>query len=261
MLRILASVRDLNIVVVGANDGKANDPIYGFTMKKKRETKILLIEPNQQLLPYLEDNYSEHPSHKIANCAIGEEGQLVLYSLKREFWKDFNPKYAKEWPSYRAATGITSALKSEVEDALVRQNIDPGIAIVGIQVTAKRLGRVLEELNWPTPIDILQIDAEGYDDMVLRNSNLTSTKPTLIYFETHKMPDEKVKSLKHYLFRRKYRVYVVGGNSFAIKSAASPLSFLLTIVMSLYVGLHFLYSAVSKPFTFLKDILSRHGEK
>ena len=47
-LRTLIEIKhQLNIVVVGANDGKTNDPIYDFVMRRSGATNILLIEPNK----------------------------------------------------------------------------------------------------------------------------------------------------------------------------------------------------------------------
>lgn len=109
-LRTLINIKHkLNIVVVGANDGKNNDPIYDFAMSNSGSTSTLLTEPNKPLLPYLESNYSSHPSHKVANCAIGKPGILTLYAIKQSAWASFQPNYAKDWPLYRAPTGITTA--------------------------------------------------------------------------------------------------------------------------------------------------------
>jgi hypothetical protein len=43
----------VNIVQVGANDGKTNDPIYDFVSDNKYKTNIILIEPAKQVTPYL----------------------------------------------------------------------------------------------------------------------------------------------------------------------------------------------------------------
>lgn len=109
-LRALIQIKNkINVVVVGANDGKINDPIYNFNIEKSDKSIVCLIEPNTALLPYLKENYSSHPCYKIANCAVGKDGILSLYAIKEDFWESFQPPYAKRWPVYRAATGITSA--------------------------------------------------------------------------------------------------------------------------------------------------------
>lgn len=84
VLRALTRIKHrLNIVVVGANDGRVNDPIYDFAMKIPDRTNILLIEPNKLLLPYLQNNYSSHPSHQIAFMNCMEEIFFVLEIITR----------------------------------------------------------------------------------------------------------------------------------------------------------------------------------
>ena len=61
----------INIVEVGANDGRINDPIYSFVMNHKETTCVLLIEPQAELIPFLQENYKEHRSVTIFNGAKG----------------------------------------------------------------------------------------------------------------------------------------------------------------------------------------------
>jgi FkbM family methyltransferase len=258
-LRILIGIKNqLNIVIVGANDGKTNDPAYNFNMTRSSATNVLLIEPNKQLLPYLQRNYSLHPSHQIANCAIGKEGTLILYAVKQEVWDRFQPTYAKGWPLYRAATGITSAIKSHLEKALMGQNLDPDNAIDILNIPAKALKTLLEELKWPTLIDVLQIDAEGYDDVVIYNSNLSNTKPKIIYFESHNMSKEKGKLLKQYLSKQRYRTYKVGGDSLAVESRINPTCISLNVIMSIHSGLELIIRVKRKVSVLMKGLIGRH---
>lgn len=262
-LRLLVAIKNqLNIVVVGANDGKTNDPIYNFAMRRASKTNILLIEPNKPLLPYLQNNYSSHPSHQIANCAVGKEGTLTLYAVKREFWDIFQPTYATKrgWPSYRAATGITSPIKSHVEKALVRQNIDPDSAIDILNIPAKELKTLLEDLKWPTPIDVLQIDAEGYDDIVIYNSNLSHTRPKLIYFESNHLSEEQGKVLKNDLSKRRYKTYKVSNNTLAVDSQINPTCILLNLIMPIHSGIKLLFLVIRRPFVVMKGLFGR-GKK
>ena len=219
-LRALIGIKHrLNIVIVGANDGKINDPIYNFAMRMSGRTNILLIEPNKALLPYLQNNYSPHPSYQIANYAIGKEGMLTLYAIKKECWNRFRPAYAKGWPSYRAATGITSSIKSHLEKALVRENMNPDDMIDILNIPSKQLKTLLVELKWPSPIDVLQIDAEGCDDLVIHASNLEYTKPKILYFENDNIPQERMESLLIYLSKHHYKTYKIGRNSLSVGSS------------------------------------------
>jgi FkbM family methyltransferase len=245
-LRVLYALkRRLNIVVIGANDGKTNDPIYDFVMARPA-THVLLVEPNKPLLPYLRDNYAQHPSHQIANCAIGPEGLLTLYAVKREFWDQFQPAYAAGWPSYRAATGITSAIKSQLEKALAYQSINPQAAIDELQIPSKQLGSLLGELKWPVPVDVLQVDAEGYDDAVIYNCNLDRTRPLLLCFERHNLSQSKYQKLADYLGGYGYQIYRVGGDGLAVDGRRVPAGVLIRLVLLLHSALGSLSRTVAR---------------
>ena len=215
---------NLNIVVVGANDGRVNDPIYEFAMDMSSKTNMLLIEPNKFLLPHLQKSYSSHPSHQIANCAIGHESMLTLYAVKSNWFDRFQPAYAKGWPIYRAATGITSANKEHVEKALLFEGINPDDAIESLNVPCQQLSPLLAALNWPSAIDVLQIDAEGYDDSVIHAANIQSTRPKLIYFENRNIPEERINALVNYLSSQHYQTHKIDGDSLAVDSRINTLS-------------------------------------
>ena len=241
-LYLLSKVkRKINIVVVGANDGKFNDPIYDFAMQCMNRTTICLIEPNTDLLPYLEKNYSTHPNHKIINCAIGPDGFLTLYTIKKEYWSDFQPDYAKVkgWPEYRAATGITSASRKHLEDALEKDShLDADKVITSLQVPSKELEKALSGVSWKMPIDVLQIDAEGHDDSVIYSSNLKLTNPKYIYFELHHIPQDRLQSLLKYLSEEGYKTYKIRRNALSVKRKGSPLNIFLSCFLSLATNKH-----------------------
>lgn len=258
LMTLIGIKRRLNLVVVGANDGKNNDPIYEFAMSRSDVTKILLIEPNTLLTPYLLSNYSSHPSHQVANCAIGEEGMLTLYVIKQDAWDRFRPAYAQGWPAYRAATGLTSAIKSHLEKALAEQSIDPESAIETLNIPAKKLKTLLDELKWPVPIDVLQIDAEGYDDVVIFNSNLDCTRPTLIHFENHNMPRDKHKSLKKFLSDQHYSVYDLRGDSLAVDGRFNLTSIALNLIVFISCGIEFVFRVFRKLSRVAKGIFAKN---
>lgn len=238
VLEALIRVIDrLNIVIVGANDGRINDPIYEFVMKMADRTNMLLIEPNKSVLPYLQENYSSHPSYQIANNAIGEEGILTLYAIKKDCWTQFQPAYAKGWPLYRAATGITSSVKSHLEKALIRENLNPDDSIEVFNIPAKGLNTLLAELERSPTIDVLQIDAEGCDDLVIYASDIENTQPRLIYFESQSIPKERMEFLLKYLSGHCYKTYRIGGDSLSVYSRVDSLFIFLNIVVILSLSL------------------------
>ena len=75
VLALLAAKGHLNMVVVGANDGRINDPIYDLIrLVVKDRVSLTLIEPNRHLHPVLRENYSFLPTVTILGTAIGPPG-------------------------------------------------------------------------------------------------------------------------------------------------------------------------------------------
>lgn len=250
-LGMLAALRRrLYIVVVGANDGRVNDPIYGFVMARSSTTKILLIEPNEQLLPHLDFNYRDHPDYSIAHCAIGNEGMLLLYVISEEYWERFQPAYAAGWPVYRAATGLTSATKANIEHALRREGLNPDTAIKEIRVRARALDNLLVEIEWECPIDVIQVDTEGYDDIVIYNSSIAQLKPRVVHYE--RLTDATRESeLRDFLTDRGYTIFPVWGDVLAIRKELELASVLLHVAM-------FIHTAFITPFKLLCRPFKRH---
>ncbi len=227
---LLKLSKPLKIIIVGANDGKINDPSYNLIMKNAQKTQVLLVEPNTALISVLKENYRKHPSFEVANCAIGSNGIFQLFIIKEAWWPHFRPSYAEGWPVYRAATGVTSATKSNVEEALTRQGLDPKVAMGVINVPFKPLSELCRELNWKTPIDILQVDVEGHDDRVIYESNIDLLRPKLILFESHNLSAERQEALTRFLTERSYSIYTIKGDRLAVNRKSVALGIYLKLL-------------------------------
>ncbi len=226
LIALLSCKESLKIVEVGANDGQTADPLYEFAMAFKDRTDITLIEPNSKLVPYLEQSYVDHPSHKIANCAIGPKGQLVLHAVSPSIWNDLDVSYANDWPIYRAPTGVTSTHRAHVENWLRKHLPDKSLldhAIIELIVESAPLMEVLNRLhsrsdNNAFPIDVLQVDTEGFDAEVIYQSSIDETAPSIIYFESRHLSADRIVNLRIFLDHRGYIVTRQGGgNSLAIQ--------------------------------------------
>lgn len=215
--------KGLNIVIVGANDGKINDPIYPFIKHNADHSKVLLIEPQLELLPYLKDNYSFHPDKKIACCAIGQDGGATLYTVKEAYWSKLDVPYAKErqWPLYRAPTGVASSNKDFLVEWL-NKHLKEGDAYDAIQesfIVSKSLNEVIEEQEFPKNINLLQIDTEGFDDQVIYASDIESIKPEMIHFEKSLLTDDQSLKVFSYLEKLEYKVFKIGRDAIALHNS------------------------------------------
>lgn len=199
----------LRIVVVGANDGRINDPIYSFARKFSNSTELFLIEPQESLLPHLRENYAFHPRATICNLAIGEPGSITLHSVREEIWPRLRVDYAGGWPAYRAPTGITSGNADHVRRWLRKygpKDVDVDSMMASHVVESARLPDVLRTCGAKGEIDVLQIDTEGMDDIVILNSGIDELRPRVIYFEAENLPKERLTAVLRFLDERHYIV-------------------------------------------------------
>jgi FkbM family methyltransferase len=209
----------LRIVVVGANDGRINDPVYSFVKRFTHSTDLILIEPQKSLLPHLRDNYAFHPRTTVCNVAIGEEGSLTLYSVRSSAWPHLNVGYAKDWPPYRAPTGVTSGNRRHVRRWLAKyapKGADIDSMIAEEIVESRPLPDVLRSCEVQGDIDALQVDTEGMDDIVIFNSGIDELRPRLIHFEAENLSADRLQSIMGYLEQRGYLLGRCGRDMMAV---------------------------------------------
>jgi FkbM family methyltransferase len=199
----------MSIVQIGANDGKFGDPIYQFVMRNRHATKILLIEPQAELIPFLKENYSRHPSASFCNCAIGPAESIVLYRVKPEMLGNFKPRYMKDAPAYRVPSGFASQSLEHVTrhaEGSFEDGIKSSDYLQQITVHARALSSFRTEMPWIGNLDLLQVDVEGADDMVIFSSNIEELRPNLINFEYKNLVAERARKLNEYLVGNHYHV-------------------------------------------------------
>jgi FkbM family methyltransferase len=219
MLAVRGPQDKLRIVQVGANDGRVNDPIYRIAHRFAARTSLLLIEPQRAVIPYLRENYARHPDIRIENCAVGEGGALTLYTVNEAYWGRLNVPYAKDWPVYRAPTGVTSASRAHVEKWLAKF-IDtkplPPDAITALDVPVRGLPDLVAAWPGTDRIDLLQIDTEGFDDQIIYNLRPQDSPPAAIGFEAMHLPEARLKKVTGFLSECGYVVNRYGGDALAI---------------------------------------------
>lgn len=211
ILEGLIAGRDmLNVVQVGANDGALNDPIHEFLMKHRQHTNALLIEPQPEIIPHLEAAYAGHPRITIYNGAIGADEELVLHRIRPSLWGEFRASYMQGAPAYRAPSGLTSADRDHVLQAARKYlpgAVDAEDAVEAFAVPCCRLPRLLEETGFPDRIHLLQVDAEGADDEVIRACDVPRLRPAVINFESRHLPAARREVLEALLTGEGYRLF------------------------------------------------------
>lgn len=201
---------ELNIIEVGANDGKHNDPIYDFVKSNKKKTNIVLIEPIKTLIPYLKENYSFHPSAEIFNKAIsgGNSSSISLYRIKKNYWSDIDADYGDDWPDYRIPTGVTTSDKNQLIHWVsqnVRTSDSPQEIIEQFNVDVISPSSVINQSQNIDSVHLLQVDAEGMDDEIVYSFLDSNIYPNIINIETSHLRKEQqemyVEKLSNYGYK------------------------------------------------------------
>ena len=202
--------RMASFVQIGANDGIRFDPLNEFTTSTYFDLSGLVVEPVPRYFRSLQENYSTNPKIVPVNVAIHNmvrETSLFVVDERYE-------KHLPEW-----VMGIASFSRSH----LVRPEL-PDSCIQEITVPCMSLTELLR-LHELTKLDLLQIDAEGYDSEIIRSIDFSILRPTLIHFEhglrDGVMNDCDFREIVSLLNRHGYQVLVEQYDALAIQHGAA----------------------------------------
>lgn len=197
------------LVQIGSNDGKTGDPLYPLFQQYTR-WRGLLVEPIPYIFERLRANYPDATRFDLANVAIGEEGTQPFYVVDPEAKESLPdlPYWYDQLGSFDR-NHIVKELDGVLEP-FIRQ----------IDVESIPLTTLLDRYG-VQEIDVLHIDAEGYDWRVLRQLDLARFRPTFILCEHHHLSlEERTKALA--FLEPDYEVFRLGIDWLAIRRAAAP---------------------------------------
>lgn len=158
----------LNVVQIGANDGKSFDPIYDFLTIYHRQINAVLVEPIKEYHAQLSENYAQFPTIKTKRCAIHKSNSsMSIFKVDSDNYPDL-PAWTKGIASFNEQHHTLTGIPPE---AIVEELVDC--------ITFEKL---LNDSNMPS-LDLLQIDTEGYDAQIIKEIDFESTKPNIIHFE------------------------------------------------------------------------------
>ena len=164
-----------SFVQIGAFDGKGSDPILDYI--RRYRWRGLLIEPQPSVFEALVNNLSKHDGLLFENVAIAAiEGVLPFYTLKDDYAHLFQGQGDHRMLSSLDPAHVLKHLSAPVEAADVLRVTE---------VPCVPLPKLLDR-HGIERIDLLQIDAEGFDFEILKSLDFTVVKPNIVHFEhTH----------------------------------------------------------------------------
>lgn len=189
---------------VGANDGVTFDPI--FPLIEKHSLRGTLIEPQPDCYNKLKANYARfgESNFVFVNAAVAAiDGTLPLYRIRVD---PHVPKRLSGIASFNRAVLMKHKAASRVPDFESLIETD-SVCCVSFPSLFNELG--LQH------VDLLQIDAEGYDADVLHQFDLPRRKPAIVRFEHIHLRWEEHKRCLEHLISNNYKVAIESGDTVA----------------------------------------------
>lgn len=160
------------VVQIGSNDGKTNDPLYKLLHQNSRWTG-LLVEPIPYVYAKLVSNYPD-TRFRTANVAVNAGKELPFYYVDTAA-KEAHP----DLPFWYDQLGSFNRGHLEKHlDGKLTPFIQP------LRVEGLSLQGLFDRYGVET-IDVLHIDAEGYDWEVLQQLDRQRYRPAFVLFEHH----------------------------------------------------------------------------
>jgi FkbM family methyltransferase len=160
---------DIVVLQIGANDGEQSDPVAWFI--RKHRWRAVLVEPVPSIFENLRRNYAGCSGLTFVNAAVSDKDEI------RPFFYLDDP--ANELPAW--AHGLGSFLEEEV---------------VSHEIPGREVRRYLRRIDVPCHslssllaqhdirrVDVLIIDAQGYDHHIVKQIPFDRIKPRLIVYE------------------------------------------------------------------------------
>jgi FkbM family methyltransferase len=185
----------LTFMQIGAYDGIGDDDLRALVEAHK--LRGVLIEPQPAAFERLQKTYCNQPQVTLLQAAIAEENGVRELYCKR---------------------GEASMVASFDRTHLRRHNISEH-DIVAQQVTCHTVDGAMR-LAGLDRIDLMQIDAEGYDWPIIRSIDFTRLRPRILRFEYRHMSDADADACLLLLAKNGYRFLVESRDIIACQTAA-----------------------------------------
>jgi FkbM family methyltransferase len=197
------SGKPLTFVQIGSCDGKANDPLHEVV--RSCQWSGILVEPMPELFEQLVTNYESVPGLRFFQVAIGSgDGTMTMYSVDP---RPGDPDWVVQLTSLdRDVVMSHSYALPELESR-----------IFTVEVESRTVASLIAEAGL-TKVDLLHIDAEGFDDQIIRDLPLTASwAPQFLIFEKKHLGRTRNSDLRRLLRQAGYKVVNLWPDQFAYR--------------------------------------------
>jgi FkbM family methyltransferase len=146
-------------VQIGAFDGRVADPLYQLV--HRHHWRGVLVEPQLDMFEQLQRNYAGQSGLQFFQVAIGTRTEEITF--------------------YTRKTG-GAQVASAKRQLLVKPG-HPESDVHAMQLPCWTFQKLLQSSGSPDHVDLLQIDAEGWDYEIIRSIDFALQKPAIIRYE------------------------------------------------------------------------------
>lgn len=197
----VAATRGSGFIQIGAFDGMTNDPIRQLVVE--HGWTGVLIEPQRAIFERLRRSYEKFPRLVLLNAAIAPEAGATT------LWKVRDDAGAPAW------TAQLAAFDRDLVLAHLRPRPDLAGAVVGERVETITLDDAFDRA--PVPVELLQIDAEGFDGEIILMLDLERHRPAIIRFEHRHLSRREHDASVRKLVAHGYRIAVGEDDTLALR--------------------------------------------
>jgi FkbM family methyltransferase len=188
-------------IQVGAYDGVTNDPLCAFI--RTHHLRGLLVEPQKGPFLALQENYRDQPQLKFLNAAIsGQDGVRNFYTVRNDV--DGLPGWSQQIGSFNLEHLLKH--KNGVPDYGITEGIPNIEELVQVQEVETLCFDTLMNKADSRKIDLLQIDAEGYDYELIKLINFKHLKPRILHYEHMHLSESDRRDCEQYLKDKGYKI-------------------------------------------------------
>ncbi|MCH9035900.1 MAG: FkbM family methyltransferase [Chloroflexi bacterium] len=196
-------------VQVGAYDGIFLDPIYRYI--NSRNVRGCFVEPQRKAFERLVTNYKNNEGLMFLNAAICHDNH------KRSLYK-VTPEMVEIYPNFGGCARFDyQSLLRNIQKGFNRLGIneEPEKYVEVEEVECITFSELLNRFDI-TRIDLLLIDAEGFDYEILKMVDFARITPKIVIYEHHHVMDADQQAANSLLKNHHYKSFVYSGDTFAI---------------------------------------------
>lgn len=200
---------------VGANDGITHDPIHKFI--KRDNWKGVLLEPQRYVFEnFLSRIYRNNEGIYAMNAALGPKdgkGEIYRIGFTNSRWAHGLSSFSKETLLEAFSNGYVKR-QSDKENTIIPDDPDKWIVAEPIEILSP--STIINRCRISS-IDLLMIDAEGYDVEIIKIFFNEGILPRVIVFEKGHLDDALVNECNALLKSKGYYYRNAGANTVAMQ--------------------------------------------